>query len=504
MIPTLFSSLRFRLAILIVLAMAMMLGLTVSTYYSERELVRSHIEDDVRRVAMFTASTHERIIEETRQLLVSLARLPEVRNCRAEACSTHFAHILEENLTFANLGAILPDGRTYCNASPAFFVDNYGDQPWFHHAVEFKDFSMGSCQTRKDGDHITLNLGYPILDDEDAVKAVVFATLNLDQINQPVLQAQLPGEAEFFMVTDRGTILAHLPHPEQWVGRSLLDAPIMQAVLTTGDKVTEIVGLDGVARLYAFTPLSSIVETGLYICIGIPKTTVYSEADAILVRHFVGLGFVTLLALFAVWFGGEVLVVRHVNALASVAQRLSGGDMRARTGLSHGAGELGRLARSFDDMAEALERRATQLHLAETKYRTLVEQVPVITYAASLDERRTTIYISPQVEAILGISPGSWMDDPGLWLGHIHPDDLARVREKLMRSRMVREPFRCEYRFTARDGRTVWFMDEAVVVPNEGDRSHHLQGIMRDVTESRKAEEALRESEERFRLLVEC
>ena len=69
-------------------------------------------------------------------------------------------------------------------------------------------------------------------------------------------------------------------------------------------------------------------------------------------------GFITgLLALAAAWYGGERFILRQVRALSTAAQRLAAGDLRSRTGMARERGELGELARTFDRMAEALEKR---------------------------------------------------------------------------------------------------------------------------------------------------
>src|SRR5436190_19006138 len=64
-----------------------------------------------------------------------------------------------------------------------------------------------------------------------------------------------------------------------------------------------------------------------------------------------------LLALAAAWYGGEKFVLRQVRALSHAAQRLAVGDLRSRAGLPKERGEIGDLARTFDAMAEALEKR---------------------------------------------------------------------------------------------------------------------------------------------------
>src|SRR5580658_3060421 len=64
-----------------------------------------------------------------------------------------------------------------------------------------------------------------------------------------------------------------------------------------------------------------------------------------------------LLALIAAWFGGERFIIRQVLELTRAAQKLSSGDLNARTGLDESEGELGQLARQFDDMADSLQKR---------------------------------------------------------------------------------------------------------------------------------------------------
>jgi PAS domain S-box-containing protein len=263
-------------------------------------------------------------------------------------------------------------------------------------------------------------------------------------------------------------------------------------------------GLDGLERLYAFAPLRSTVETGIYVGIGIPTAIAYREANQSLARHLTGLGLIAVVALLAVWFGSDVLILRQVKALVSAAKRLSSGDMKARSGLVGGTGELDQLARTFDEMAGALEQKAKQLSQAETKYRTLVEQLPVITYIARPDEMRSTLYISPQVQSLLGFSPEAWIADPLLWLRQIHPEDRQQVLTRLSPSPLDQKTggFQCEYRIFSRDGRMLHVFDEAMVVQEGASTMLFLHGVMRDITGQKEAQVQLLDYQEQLRSLA--
>ncbi len=134
----------------------------------------------------------------------------------------------------------------------------------------------------------------------------------------------------------------------------------------------------------------------------------------------------------------------------------------------------------------------TELHEAEAKYRTLVEQLPAIVYLAGFGVDGEWLYVSPQLENVLGYTPEEWMADPNPLATYTHPDDRDDFLRMEEECQDTAKPFHCEYRLFAKDGREVWIRDEAVVVPHRSGPPKFWQGIMFDVTEQKRAEEELR------------
>lgn len=141
---------------------------------------------------------------------------------------------------------------------------------------------------------------------------------------------------------------------------------------------------------------------------------------------------------------------------------------------------------------ELIERRVTErtqeLRETEAKYRTLVEQLPAITYVAEFGRDGRWLYVSPQIETLLGFTAAEWIANPQLWIQQLQPADRDRVLAEEDRSWQTGTPFRAEYRTRTSAGRVAWFRDEAVVVRDAAGQSLYLHGVMFDITSHKQAE----------------
>lgn len=143
------------------------------------------------------------------------------------------------------------------------------------------------------------------------------------------------------------------------------------------------------------------------------------------------------------------------------------------------------------------------LDASDALYRSLVEQVPAIVYVASNELRSRSLYLSPQIGSILGRPPSEYFADRDLWIRSIHPDDRARVEREWSAAMRRQDRFESEYRCLRPDGSVVWVRDGSVLVRDDEGAPVFWHGVAYDITASKLAEEALRESEARYRLLVE-
>jgi signal transduction histidine kinase len=139
----------------------------------------------------------------------------------------------------------------------------------------------------------------------------------------------------------------------------------MDRILAAQGGARVLQGIDGIERLYVFTPLQDITDTGFFIGVGISQDVAFSQANQILVQYLVGFGFVFALALAAAWLGGDIFILHQVRSLLKATQRLTSGELDVQAGIPYSQGELGQLAHSFDRMTEALKQREAERKQAE-------------------------------------------------------------------------------------------------------------------------------------------
>jgi PAS domain S-box-containing protein len=159
----------------------------------------------------------------------------------------------------------------------------------------------------------------------------------------------------------------------------------------------------------------------------------------------------------------------------------------------------GRLLLTVEDLTES-GRLRTAAEASERRLRELVQSIDAIVWEAEAKTHQFT-FVSQRAEQILGYPVGLWLSQADFWEQHLHP--LDREQAVAARRQAIAEgrDHSLEYRVLAADDRQVWLHDTVHVVLDAEGRPIQLRGVAIDSTKGKLAEEALRASEEKYRLL---
>jgi PAS domain S-box-containing protein len=112
-------------------------------------------------------------------------------------------------------------------------------------------------------------------------------------------------------------------------------------------------------------------------------------------------------------------------------------------------------------------------------------------------------FVSDYVETLLGYSVQEWLQTPNFWLTIVHPDDRERAMNQAAATFASLQPGLNQFRWITRDGRIVWVETHSSAIVNSAGQPIGMRGVTMDITERKRAEEAIQQSEERFRLVFE-
>src|SRR3990170_3451628 len=137
------SGLRARLLGLVLLAVLPALGLILYTAHQSGQLAARQTVSEAQLLVRLATADYERLVMNPRQLLGTLARLPEVRGRDAAACNTLFARLKSGYTQYLNFGAIGPDAEVFCSAVPTIRRVNVADRAYFQRALKTRGFAVG-------------------------------------------------------------------------------------------------------------------------------------------------------------------------------------------------------------------------------------------------------------------------------------------------------------------------------------------------------------------------
>lgn len=156
--------------------------------------------------------------------------------------------------------------------------------------------------------------------------------------------------------------------------------------------------------------------------------------------------------------------------------------MRAGRALSREDLELVSHLANFTTTTIENARLLTRLSEAEQRFRSMIENIPAIVYTCRPRPPYKTLYVSPQIEGMLGYTTQEWMEDPGFWARVVHPEDAGRVIDQTEDLILTQGFGTSEYRLIDRNGMQRWFRDEAILVRDPAGEPLALHGVMFEIT----------------------
>ncbi|MCL5884099.1 MAG: ATP-binding protein [Deltaproteobacteria bacterium] len=488
------SSLRTRLLLFVALVMLPVFGFIFHHFTEMRRDALAEAEQVALREAGLVALEEKRMIEETRQLLVAFSLMREIREMDPEACHRFFVRLSHDFPGYSNLGVADADGNVLCSLLPLPRPTNIADRDYFRSAVENRDFSVGGYQVGRITGRPGFDMACPIVGSGGRVKGVVYAAVDLRPLgrSEGEVSSRLERMAILTKLDGRGMILARKPGDGSLVGKEFPDLLRVRPLLEKGRGV--VLGGTGGGKRYmhavARVPTAR-KEGSIYVVLSIPEDTVFTEANGLFARNMMALAVVALIALGAAWFGGGLFILRPVRGILDATRRVAAGDLGTRRGPPYEKGELGELARGFDEMVGALqakqaarERAEEALRRSEEDYRSIVRNAPLGILRSTMEGR--FLMVNPALVEMLGYSSAEELLNADLERDiYVRPEDRQRVIERFNDQDPV---VGVETDWKRKDGRPLHVRASGRLVRNDDGSPAYYEVFVEDETRKRMIE----------------
>lgn len=369
-----FSGLRFRLLLLVLLVCAPLVVLIVRTADEDRHRAMEGWQHRSAEILQIAQGEEVDMVDATRQFLLAASESAALHSLKPKRCAEFLHEQLQYYPRYSMLGVLKTNGQLVASVVRQGNSNSIVDKSFFRRTLETQALAVGAFPARSASGKPAITFGYPVLDRSGRVLAVVYAELNQLWFNRlgSDFTVPFPKEATWTEIDATGRMLTRYPLEGEWFGEPLPERSILSEVFNRRNGAIEKVDRKGVAYFYAFnTRLSNLGAGEVVSILGVPRRTLFSEADRLLQRNLSLLGLAACSAFVLGWLGSKVLVLRPVQALVRSTTRLAAGDLTVRTGVAPGRDELGQLTRAFDHMVETLEQREAERQRASQKLQLL-------------------------------------------------------------------------------------------------------------------------------------
>jgi signal transduction histidine kinase len=353
----LFSTLRSRLILIIILTAVPGILLLVQVGLNQREAAKQDTLDEVIHLAEVASSVEALMVDNAKSFLLTVSHLPTVREQNYDECNAIFWHMFEEHFEYYSAFYVADlQGNIVCSPPEKHAPPDFEECDHYQNLIHATDFALSGYHICRVTGKAVMSVGYPVYDMQDQFTNVANVSLDLIWFYDFAKSAGLPEGGELIVMDEAGTILSHYPDNDRWRGYRLPESNIVAQLWTQQSGYLIGEGLSGEETIYAISDIHG-TSGNLSVIMGLPTRIAFETANFTLKRNLTIMVVVVLLVLIFMWFLGDALIIRQARALVDATQKLAKGDLTARTGISYKEGELGQLARSFDDMADEIAER---------------------------------------------------------------------------------------------------------------------------------------------------
>lgn len=410
------GSMRKKLIILVLLSTMPSLLIFLGAEMVNRQHAFTEAKQEATIFLNGFSEIQRRITDSTASLLRTVASMPGIRNADIEKSKVILSTLLETNPIYTNVilvdtnGDVVAAGRNHDRTKKM----NFSDRKQFKEAISSKGLVSGEFVIGKSTKKSIFPFGMAVLDEYEKPIGVIIIGVNLSHFTSLYERGTYPENSFLGICDHKGIRLFRYPA----LDNIAIGEPIKKDVFqnasgkeTLGAVITK--GSDGLNRLILFEPIR--IKKGelpyMYMFMGCSYAQIQKKANNVLYHVILFSSLSLVITLTIAWFVGGKGIAGNVEKLIFMTKKFASGEEKINSEIDYDDGEIGKLAKSFDEMISMLSKRKTErkdalekLIVSEQRFRELIEDVSGISIFG-YDEQRTITFWNSTSEKLYGYSP---------------------------------------------------------------------------------------------------
>ncbi len=352
-----FFTIRSRLMLIVVLTTLPAILVLWLTGLEQRQQAVHSTQEEIISLAKIATKMQSELIYNVKSFLATLAHLPTIRNQDMTGCVDILSHLVGEHFNYYSSFYVADlEGNILCSPPGLHTPPDFNQCDHYQQLIKATDFEFSGYHICRQTGKAVIAIGLPIYNFQDQRVLVSNVSLDLIWFNDFAREVSLPEGAQLIVLDENGVILSHFPFNDEWRGKPVPPSSTLASLFSQKEGTQIGLNLEGEESLFAMSSIESTTER-IYVALSIPTKIAFAQANQTLNRNMVILIVVMVGVLAFMWLLGDVLIAKQARKLVETSKLLAQGNLTARSSISYNQGELGQVARAFDDMAEDLTKR---------------------------------------------------------------------------------------------------------------------------------------------------
>ena len=443
-------------------------------------------------LAEHIAAHVEELLAEKVSTLKLVAATPDILFMNRRRQETQLAAIVKLDPDLLIAATVDRSGRQIARSDrqPPDPTINYADRPYFASALSTKQTALSDTQASRTTGILSIAIAQPILDEHLEPQGLVIAAVDLQKLIDLIRQYPV-GETGFsFLLNSKGDILYH---PTRNIGENLTHLTPFK-LLQNRDSGADQYELDGQNIVSGF---AVIKPTGWFLVVRQPLNE--AMADMLYIQKIIFFLFIFAIGL-SIFIGSHIArtLSRPISDLTSMAESLAKGDLNASIWVQDTA-ELRTLAKSFNNMANQIQKREADLKEREQRYRSVVESLNIGVYRKVDQNGVVDYYANPALMKIFGCSSMNELFSADLFHFLMKQTGFRTYIDLMRKENHVKN---LEFDIHRRDGAKIWCSCTASRYSPPGSHLTWIDATIEDITERKLARERLQQAHDSLELKV--